>query len=271
MAKGWQTSNLVVTVLYMLLCCLHCHGDKEKRILLSDPEYVQQQMTHLQSELQTLQATVQAQNVKLQTQDGKISSLEQRLSHANQDGGGATFVRWGRTDCPANLTELVYSGYAGGSWWDHTGAAAEYVCLPRDPDLGPLQNLPNDDYSALMYGAEYESVNGHTPFGPNSHNKEVPCAVCRPKSFVSSLMIPAKTTCYSGWTKAYSGSLAAGEYAHKAASQYVCVDGQAQDLDGGGDANHDGKLFFAVRAQCGSLRCPPYEQNKYLSCVVCLK
>ncbi|XP_065939513.1 repetitive organellar protein-like [Magallana gigas] len=48
---------------------------------------------------------------------------------------GGIFVRWGRKDCPANNTELVYSGFAGGSLYDHTGAAAEFVCLPLDPDL----------------------------------------------------------------------------------------------------------------------------------------
>ncbi|XP_069134510.1 uncharacterized protein [Argopecten irradians] len=309
MAKG----SLSVTILYVFFCFVHCNESKEKRILLNDPAYVQQQMTHLQSELQTLQTTVLSQTGELQTlhstvqsqnseikslqstvlsqesklqtqsgdihtlqttiqaQNGKISSLEQLISQANQDRGGATFVRWGRTDCPANLTELVYSGYAGGSWYGDTGAAAEYVCLPRDPVWGPYSNLTNDDYSAKMYGAEYEANPGHTPFGAKSRDEEVPCAVCRPKSFASSLMIPARTTCYSGWTKAYSGSLAAGEYTHNAASQYVCVDEHAQPLDGGADTNDNGKLFFAVRAQCGSLRCPPYEQNKYLSCVVCMK
>ncbi|OWF51109.1 hypothetical protein KP79_PYT16626 [Mizuhopecten yessoensis] len=115
--------------------------------------------------------------------------------------------------------------------------------------------MPYDDYTALMYGAEYNAENTATPFGLNSRNEEVPCAVCRSTSFVSSVMIPARTTCYSGWTKAYSGSLAAGNYGHKAASEYVCVDEHAQPLDGGADTNDNGKSFFAVRVQCGSLRC----------------
>ncbi|OWF51112.1 Chromosome partition protein Smc [Mizuhopecten yessoensis] len=230
------------------------------------------------SELHTLRATVQTQNAKLQnqnaelqTQNGKISSLEQRLYQASQDKGGATFIRWGRIDCPANLTDLVYSGYAGGTWYAHTGAAANHVCLPRDPVWGPYKNMHNTDYTALMYGAEYNADNTATPFGLNSHDEEVPCAVCRYTSFVSSVMIPARTTCYSGWTKAYSGSLAAGYFIQTAASEYVCVDEHAQLLDRGADTNDDGTLFLAVKAQCGSLRCPPYEQDKYLSCVVCMK
>ncbi|OWF51111.1 uncharacterized protein LOC110449599 [Mizuhopecten yessoensis] len=238
--------RLMVIISYVLLYYVSCAEDPNKRILLSDPNYFNDQMTHLQAELQTLQATVQTQNVILQTQNGKISSLEQQLSNANQ-------------------------GYTGGSWYDHSGGAADTVCLPRDPVWGPYKDLPSIDYSSRIYGAEYSSPNSATPFGQHSNDEEVPCAVCRSTSFVSSVMIPARTTCYSGWTKAYSGSLAAGYYVHKAATQYVCVDENAQPLDGGANTNDDGVMLFAVRAQCGSLRCPPYEQNKYLSCVVCMK
>ncbi|XP_021374539.1 short-chain collagen C4-like [Mizuhopecten yessoensis] len=261
------TVNIIVSVatfLNVLLCFVSCKDSHAKRLLVNDPHAIQDQMTHIQEELQVLQTTVQ-------TQAGKITSLEQQLSQAEHGTGGATFVRWGRTDCPANLTELVYSGYAGGSFYTHKGAAANYVCLPREPVWGPYKDLPNDDYSARMYGAEYESHPSSTPFGSQSRDKDVPCAVCRTTSFISSVMIPARATCFSGWTKAYSGSLAAGNYNFAAASEYICVDEHAQSVVGGVDANENGALFFAVKAECGSLRCPPYEQNKYLSCVVCMK
>ncbi|XP_033749035.1 short-chain collagen C4-like [Pecten maximus] len=235
-------------ILCMLLFYVNCDDSPDKRILLSDPDYVQQQLIHLQSELQSLQATVQSQNTELHTQSGElqtlqatvqtqtseISSLKQQLVQANSDGGGSTFVRWGRTDCPANLTELVYSGYAGGSWYGHSGAAADPLCLPSDPEWLQTTIVP-DTYTGQIYGAEYESVNAHTLFGPKSHDEEVPCAVCRSTSFVSSVMIPARTTCYSGWTKAYGGSLASGYYAQAAASQFVCIDEHAQPVVGGGD------------------------------------
>ena len=44
------------------------------------------------------------------------------------------------------------SGYAGGSWYDHTGAATEFVCLPPDPDLTAKYTTSY----AFMYGAEYD-------------------------------------------------------------------------------------------------------------------
>ncbi|OWF51102.1 hypothetical protein KP79_PYT25630 [Mizuhopecten yessoensis] len=258
--------SLVVFVFYALIVCGHCKDDSNKRILLNDPNYIQQLITHLQGELQTLQATVQTQHGEhqtlqttvqtqhgelqtlqntVQTQHGEISSLKTQLSQANK-------------------------GYAGGSWYGHTGAAVDYLCLPRDPEWLQTTVVP-DDYTGRLYGAEYESNTGHTLFGPQSRDEEVPCAVCRSTSFVSSVMIPARTTCYSGWTKAFSGSLAAGYYGHIAASQYVCVDENAHPLAGGADRNDNGILFLGVKAFCGSLRCPPYEQDKFISCVVCMK
>ncbi|XP_021352223.1 uncharacterized protein LOC110449594 [Mizuhopecten yessoensis] len=259
---------------------------------------VQTQTSELQTqsaELQSLKTKELTENGELQTmktmkltQTGEMSSLKQQLSQANNEarsqngkntsiiqqlsqvGGGSTFVRWGRTDCPANLTELVHSGYAGGSWYDHTGAAVDYLCLPPDPEWLQTTVVPNA-YTGRIYGAEYESNTGHFLFGPQSRDEEVPCAVCRSTSFVSSVMIPARTTCYSGWTKAYSGSLASGNYNNKAATQYVCVDENAQPLAGGADRDDNGILFLGVKAFCGSLRCPPYEQDKYIACVVCMK
>jgi len=85
------------------------------------------------------------------------------------------------------------------------------------------------------------------------------------------MMIPARTACYSGWTEAYYGVLSSGYYGHPAATQYVCVDHSPQASFDGNNINNDGKLFYSVRAKCGSLKCPPYEENKLLSCVVCLK
>jgi len=85
------------------------------------------------------------------------------------------------------------------------------------------------------------------------------------------MMIPARTECYPGWTEAYHGDLSSGYYGHAAASQYVCVDQSPQALVGGGNVNDEGKLFYSVKARCGSLRCPPYEDEKEMACVVCLK
>ena len=72
------------------------------------------------------------QSIKLTDLSAKYSNLSAMLTNSN---AGVIFIRWGRTVCPGHNTELVYSGFAGGSYAGHSGAAAEFVCLPRDPDL----------------------------------------------------------------------------------------------------------------------------------------
>ena len=54
---------------------------------------------------------------------------------------GAVYTRWGRTTCP-NITgtQLVYAGRAAGSWFNHKGGAANYLCLPNEPSY--LQYRP---------------------------------------------------------------------------------------------------------------------------------
>ena len=101
-------------------------------------------------------------------------------------------------------------------------------------------------------------------------NDDVPCALCMDTSSSVSIMIPAKKTCPTQWRKHYSGFLTANYFAHRAASEYACVDEDPQFFEGR-RSNLDGKLFYPVVTVCGSLPCPPYEDSKYLKCVVCSK
>ncbi|XP_069104556.1 uncharacterized protein [Argopecten irradians] len=160
-------------------------------------------------------------------------------------------------------------GTASGSHFDHTGAAAEYVCMPDDPIWGPHKNLLYGDRIAFMYGAEYEQP--AAMFGLPSTVENVPCAVCFTNQYSTLIMIPGRTKCYSGWTEVYHGDLTSGYHGHKAASQYACVDKDPQAIPGGGSQDDGSKLFYGVKAKCGALPCPPYEDGKFLSCVVCVK
>ncbi|XP_021355214.1 uncharacterized protein LOC110451494 [Mizuhopecten yessoensis] len=283
------------------------NGSDDKRILLSDPQYIQQELTRFQAELQEIQVKYNTQNTKLtnlqvkySSQNTQLADLETKYSSQNtelatkynslnielanlqikyntqnsdlknlQSGKGAVFTRWGRRDCPANITTKVYSGYAGGSMFTSTGAAAEYVCMPNDPIWGPHKDLVYNDDVGFLYGAEYKGPS--VLFGMPNWAEDVPCAVCLGTQHTASLMIPGRTQCYPGWTEVYQGDLASGYHGHQAASQYVCVDGNAQAVPGGGTHNEDGKLFYGVKTKCGSLPCPPYENGKFLSCVVCMK
>uniref|UniRef100_A0A8W8IJR4 Short-chain collagen C4 n=1 Tax=Magallana gigas TaxID=29159 RepID=A0A8W8IJR4_MAGGI len=187
-------------VVWILLIVFLAQAVAEKRILLNDPNLVQSQIHALERKME---------DVSLQFTDlsAKYSTL---LTKTN---AGGIFVRWGRKDCPGNKTELVYSGFAGGSYYRHNGAAAEFVCLPPDPDL----TTKYTSSYAYMYGSEYYS----NEFGHDGGN-DLPCSVCRSTVQSSVLMIPAKSSCYDGWSMQYQGDLVAGYTANEAAKTCGC-------------------------------------------------
>ena len=192
---------------------------------------------------------------------------------------GVTYVRWGRTSCPnVTGTELVYSGRAGGTFWNTQGGGAEKLCLPDQPEY--LPNTANLDSaipaSPHVHGAEYEYS-----AGPNSNtlHQNVPCAVCYASARSSTLMIPAKIQCPPTWTREYYGYLSterakepsrvpSGHYR----SSFNCVDVNPEIIENSHN-NNDGALFYFALSACNTngLRCPPYEHGRALSCAVCTK
>ena len=112
-------------------------------------------------------------------------------SQPGPKSGGTIYTRWGKSSCPTSTgAELVYSGYAGGSWWDHRGGGANYLCLPKDPHYSSdLTYRSGTQNYGLIYGAEYQNAT------TNSHDHNVPCAVCCVPTRTKVLMIPAKSDC----------------------------------------------------------------------------
>ena len=157
----------------------------------------------------------------------------------------------------------MYEGFAAGGEHQDIGAPANYLCLPKTPDWDSKSENPS--HAALIYGAEYETNKGVLH---DLHNQDVPCAVCRvPRSHI--VMVPGKNSCFEDYTIEYNGYLISGFPSYKAASEYVCVDGEAEKSSKSNVHNHDGRLFYFVRAKCGALKCPPYKENDDLTCVVC--
>ncbi|XP_034328163.2 uncharacterized protein [Magallana gigas] len=177
------------------------------------------------------------------------------------------YTRWGKKTCHSDA-ELVLSGFTGGSWYDHNGAAVDLLCLPRDPEWG-IYTDGDDDSRALVYGTEYET---HSSPGylRTFYEHDVPCAVCLLQNRSVVKMFPARKTCYKGWKLEYHGYLMAGHYGHAAGSMYTCVDEKPDTLHAG-HANNNGRLFFSVEGRCGSLKCPPYVEGRELVCAVCSK
>ncbi|XP_078331169.1 uncharacterized protein LOC111103549 [Crassostrea virginica] len=180
--------------------------------------------------------------------------------------GSVVYTRWGKKTCPSGA-ELVFSGFAGGSWYSHKGAAVDPLCLPRDPEWGIYKD-GTDGAKAYVFGAEYQTYSYNVP--PGVHDHDVPCAVCLVRNKSVTKMFAARKNCYKGWELEYRGYLMAGYYDYAGGSMYTCVDGNPDTLHGG-HASKDGKLFYPVEARCGSLKCPPYVEGRELVCVVCSK
>ena len=179
-------------------------------------------------------------------------------------GGGLVYTRWGRTSCPTTSgTTLVYSGRAGGSHYSHTGGGANYLCLPDDPEYSSISTTSNEVAYALVYWAEYEFFVGH-------HNHNVPCAVCHVATRSSYLMIPAKYSCPSSWTREYHGHLTAERIALANNKAFECMDASPENVPGG-EGDHNGALFYYSKARCGGLQCPLYNERYPLTCAVCTK
>ncbi|KAL8595322.1 hypothetical protein ACOMHN_020075 [Nucella lapillus] len=220
-----------------------------------------------QDTLQSTQESLQSTQTDLQTLQVKVQGLEfshqhygllqsSQMEDRNFTAIGSTFTRWGRTSCPVN-TSLVYSGVVGGTHYDHTGGASNYLCLVMDPQL---DNMTLPTYYNYLFGSEYEKIQGH-------QDQDVVCSVCRAPQ-ATTLMIPATLTCPAGWTNQYSGHLVSGHYKHKGRTEYVCLD-EIREHREGGLLNQNGALFYHVVTQCGSLPCPPYVNIKVVTCVVC--
>ena len=179
-----------------------------------------------------------------------------------EGAGGVVYVRWGHTSCPVTGANLVYSGRAGGSIYNHQGGGGNPQCLPLDPNY--LMTVGGAQTWAYMYGAEYEQTNG---LAPNSQDTDVVCAVCYVPTRNTVYMLPAKYTCPTGWTTEYYGYLMSEYYNHRRSS-FSCVDHSLTPVIGSSH-NHNGFLFYPVEGVCGSLPCPPYDRTKELSCAVC--
>lgn len=189
--------------------------------------------------------------------------------------GGATYIRWGRTECPVE-TDLVYKGFAAGGYYTHEGAGSEYICLSDNPKYANYK-AGRQDYS-LIYGVEFQHENivnellDHTNSNPHDlPNSDVQCAVCRSRLRTSSVMIPGTNECVSGWTREYWGYLMSSYHGHKAQHTYACVDHAPQKGTDGGDKDENGALMYHVEGRSGSLPCPPYKDGHELACVVCTK
>ena len=179
--------------------------------------------------------------------------------------GGVTYVRWGKRSC-SNVTgtELIYAGRAAGTFYDKNGGGSNYLCMPDTPQY-TLSYTPGSQIYSEIHGTEYE----YPITGTHEHN--VPCAVCFASTREAVFMLPARTSCPTGWTREYYGYLMSTYQAsNHYRTSFECVDKDQESLPGS-QANTNGAVFYHVEANCNGLPCPPYNNYKELNCAVCTK
>lgn len=166
--------------------------------------------------------------------------------------GGVVYTRWGRLTCPPTEgTELVYAGKAAESHQENTGGFTDILCLPDQPELSDEAGVAN------VSEAEYGNFTA--------------CAVCYVTNRSSILKIPARRTCPEGWTEEYGGYLmAANDSEEPRKSSTECVDADEEELFPSEEADNS-TLFRHVEATCNRVKCPPYDPQMKLTCVVCTK
>lgn len=194
--------------------------------------------------------------------------------HKEKIVASTVFIRWGRTVCPTDRgTVLVYEGRVAGWQPSHDGeGGANYLCMPLHPEY----NKPfTQGYhpKASLFGVEYghvEDLFARMGQGPQISYLAVPCAVCRAEKRGSLMMLPARNVCPSReWTREYQGYLMTGS-SNSTRSEYICVDNDATGVNQLHSKSHPGKaLLTSVLGKCGVLPCPPYEQDRELTCAVC--
>ena len=85
-------------------------------------------------------------------------------------------------------------------------------------------------------------------------------------------MLPARTSCPTGWTREYYGYLMSGaaQWPDHSRTTFECVDKDQDSVPGSGPDTH-GAVFYHVEAHCNKIACPPYNNYKELNCAMCTK
>ena len=180
------------------------------------------------------------------------------------------YTRWGRTTCPTTPgTQLLYAGRAAGSSHGAQGGGANYICLPEQPQYSTY-TAGAQGGRAFLYGAEYQTAGLDNGPLNSFHDHNIPCAVCYTSTRETVVMIPARLSCPSSWTREYYGYLMANWYGHRR-TMFECVDRNPESVPGS-IANTNGALFYHVEVKCRvGIPCPPYDTQKEVTCVVCTK
>ncbi|XP_067931135.1 uncharacterized protein [Watersipora subatra] len=147
--------------------------------------------------------------------------------------------------------------------------------MPKDPEYNSFSNINHNQWlGSWIAGTEYQT-HLYGIFPDNAHDQNVPCARCHTGNRSALMMLPGKRTCPNGWVREYEGYLMTGaRLDHSHMATYECVDKEPEFINGHG-ADTNGALLYFVKPFCSGMattgHCPPYSEDRELTCVVCTK
>lgn len=211
---------------------------------------------------------------ELKTKNEELLKRTELLENEiNRHKGGRTknsiYVRWGRTECPGDGSEMVYRGFTAGRHYT-SGGGTSILCLPEKPTWNAY-NDGHDSYRGNIWGAEIDMdpASEGKVFEQNVDGLDMPCSAClTPKSVTH--MFPGRATCFPGWSLEYTGYLMTNYRDRGHNMEYFCLDIDPEGIPRGGASDHE-NVMYLVEARCGTLPCPPYVEGREVACCVCSK
>jgi len=128
-----------------------------------------------------------------------------------------------------------------------------------------LEGTTSDNNGGRMYGTEYQN----TGDVDKNHNYDAACSVCISKTAMNTVW--GRKDCddnASGKELVYTGYIMANEYTQYK-GEFVCVDEKRKQHLRSKKEDNDGNMWYTTEAQCGSLPCGPYVNDRELACAVC--
>ena len=197
--------------------------------------------------------------------------LQKEIGSMKKDteGSRSLYIRWGRTECPGNGTEMVYRGYTAGRHYTKGGGTST-LCLPEKPTWARYDDSSNS-YRGYIWGAEIDMdvPSEGKVFEQNVDGQDQPCVVCTTPRAVTH-MFPGRANCFPGWSTEYTGYLMTNYKDRSHNMEYFCLDASPEGIPKGGASDHE-NVIYLVEAKCGSLPCPPYVEGREVACAVCSK
>lgn len=175
------------------------------------------------------------------------------------EGGGATYIHWGRSSCKGQNAEVLYKGWAAGA----REGGTEAICYPDDPQHEKDSKIVQKRYDSKLV----QIINGgKQKVYADAADKGIPCAYCRISKKSTTTTMLAGTTVCNGGKSLYTGFLMSTDIKTRK-KEFICMDGEDPESR---EPNASDKInIIEATVLCGTLSCDEFTNGAVIPCVVC--